>query len=94
VLLRLALAATVAIGLAQATDTQSRTIPLPGARRLTLEATVGNVRILGAPRSDARLEIVRKAPSRDGLTRIPIVIDETADETRISVAQLEGRTEP
>jgi DUF4097 and DUF4098 domain-containing protein YvlB len=94
VLLRLALAATVAIGLAQATDTQSRTIALPAARRLTLETTVGNVRILGAPRSEARLEIVRKAPSREGLARIPIVIDETADETRISVAQLEGRTEP
>ena len=92
-MLRLALA-TLAIGLAPATDTLSRTVALPPGRSLVLEATVGNVRVVGEPRQDAHIEIVRKAPSREGLARIPATIDETAVDVRISTAQLEGGTDP
>jgi hypothetical protein len=46
----LALAAVLAIGWAQATDKQSRTVALPASRSLVLETTVGDVRIVGEPR--------------------------------------------
>jgi hypothetical protein len=94
VVLRLALASAFAIGLAPATDTQSRTFALPAGRSLILETTVGNVRVVGEPRQDAQIEIVRKAPNREALGRIAVSIDETAAEIRISAAQLEGGTDP
>jgi len=94
VLFRLALAAVLAIGPAPATDTQSRTVALPAARSLTLETTVGNVRIVGEPRQDASIEIVRQAPRPEGLARMPVTIDETATEVRVRAAQLEGATDP
>ncbi len=93
-LLRPAVAAALAIGLVPATDTQSRTVALPADRALTLETTVGNVRIVGESRQDARIEIVRKAPSREQLVRIPVTIDEASAEVRIIAAQLEGATDP
>ena len=93
-LLRPALAAALAIGLVPATDTQSRTVALPADRALTLETTVGNVRIVGESRQDARIEIVRKAPSREQLVRIPVTIDEASAEVRIVAAQLEGGDRP
>jgi DUF4097 and DUF4098 domain-containing protein YvlB len=94
VVLRLALASAFAIGLAPATDTQSRTLALPAGRSLILETTVGNVRVVGESRQDAQIEIVRKAPNREALGRIAVSIDETAAEIRISAAQLEGGTDP
>jgi hypothetical protein len=94
VLPRLALAAVLAFGPGPATDTLSRTAALPTSRSLTLETTVGNVRIIGEPRQDASIEIVRQAPGPDGLTRMPVTIDETETEVRVSAAQLEGATDP
>lgn len=93
-LLRHAVAAVFAIGLVSATDTQSRIVALPAHRALTLETTVGNVRIVGESRQDARIEIVRKAPSREQLVGIPVTIDETPAEVRIVAAQREGASDP
>jgi hypothetical protein len=59
-----------------------------------VETTVGNVRVVGEPRQDAQIEIVRKAPGREGLARIPVTIGETAADVRISVAQLDDATDP
>lgn len=92
--LRLTLAAAVAIGAISATDTQSRIVPLPPERSLTLEITVGDVRIVGEPRHDALIEIVRTAPRREALARVPVSIDESATEVRITAVQLEGGTDP
>jgi DUF4097 and DUF4098 domain-containing protein YvlB len=84
----------LAIGWAQATDKQSRTVALPASRSLVLETTVGDVRIVGEPREDARIEIVRTAPGPAGLARMPVTIDETATDVRIRAVQLEGDTDP
>jgi hypothetical protein len=94
VLCRFALAVALAIGPAPVTDTQARTVALPAERSLTLETTVGNVRVVGEPRQDARIEIVRKAPSPEGLARMPVTIEETNTAVRVSAAQLEGGTDP
>ena len=88
-LLALALAAPAAA----ATDTQSRTLPLPPGRTLSIEITIGAVRIEGAPRPDAAIEIVRHAPGSDGLERIPIEIVESETEVRIRAVQAEGGTD-
>jgi DUF4097 and DUF4098 domain-containing protein YvlB len=94
VVLRLTLAAAVTIGAASATDTQSRRVALPPERSLTLEMTVGDVRIVGEPRQDALIEIARTAPGREALARIPVEIDESATEVRVTAVQVEGGTDP
>ena len=93
-LFRLSLAAVLAFGPAPATDTQSRIVALPATRSLTLETTVGNVRIVGEPRQDASIEIVRQAPTPEDFARMPVTFDETAGEVRVSATQLAGATDP
>lgn len=90
----LVLAATLAIGATSAADTQSRTVNLPPGRSLTLEITVGDVRIVGEPRQDALIEIVRSAPGAAALARIPVAIEETATEVRVTAIQQAGETDP
>jgi hypothetical protein len=76
------------------TDRQSRTLPLPPGRALSLDITVGQVRIEGLPGADAVIEIVRHAPSAEGLTRIPVVIAEEDAEVRVRAVQADGATDP
>jgi hypothetical protein len=75
------------------TDRQTRTIALPPGRALTLEITIGNVRIEGASRGDVAIEIVRHAPSAADLTRIPVEIHEQEDEVRIVAQQADDGTD-
>jgi hypothetical protein len=97
VLLHLALGALVLLGTAIGhveTDRQTRTVPLPDGRSLSLDITVGNVRIEGTSRTDALIEIVRQAPTADGLARIPVEVVEEEAEVRIRGVQTEGETDP
>ena len=74
-------------------DRQSRTIALPPTRALSLEITIGALSIVGAARSDAQIEIVRRAPTQADLSRIPITIDETEREVHVRAAQANGDTD-
>jgi hypothetical protein len=94
VLFRFALAVALTIGPAPVTDTQVRTFALPATRSLTLATTVGDVRVVGEPRQDASLAIVLKAPNPEGLARMPVIIEETETEVRVSAAQLAGASDP
>jgi hypothetical protein len=76
------------------TDRQTRTFPLPPARAISLEITVGNVTIEGSDRSDAVIEIVRHAPTSDALAKIPVQIDEEELEIRLRGAQPDSGTDP
>jgi hypothetical protein len=76
------------------TDRQVRTVALPAARALELVITVGNVRIQGEPRTDAVIEIVRTAPTRAGLARIPVAIEESDTAVSVNAAQTENGTDP
>jgi hypothetical protein len=93
-------AAVIAVALFHAaparadTDRQTRTVPLPPGRAITLEITVGRVVIEGASRSDAQIEIVRHAPSSEGLARIPVEIVEEEAGVRIRGLQADGATDP
>jgi hypothetical protein len=77
-----------------ATDRQTRTLPLPAARAISLDITIGQVRIEGSAGGDAVIEIVRHAPTVEQLARIPVHIEEDAAEIRIRGAQAEGGTDP
>jgi len=79
---------------AAATDRVTRTLPLPAGRGLSLEITIGAVRIEGSARADALLEIVRHAPAAGDLARFPVIIDDNAGEVRVRVTQAEGSTDP
>jgi DUF4097 and DUF4098 domain-containing protein YvlB len=75
------------------TDRQTRTFALPAGRSLTLEITIGTVRIEGSARTDAVVEIVRHAPSAEDFTRIPIELQEEEANVRIRALQAEGGTD-
>jgi hypothetical protein len=75
-------------------DRQTRTVALPPGRAISLEITIGRVRIEGGAGSDAAIEITRQAPSAGALTHIPVEIVEAPDEIRIRGVQAEGATDP
>ena len=76
------------------TDRQTRTLPLPPGRGISLEITIGRVSIEGSNRSDAQIDIVRHAPTAEGLTRIPVEVVEEAEDVRIRGVQADGGTDP
>jgi len=75
-------------------DHQTRTVALPAGRSISIDITVGSVRIEGSARPDAMIDIIRTVPAAAGLARIPVVIDETASEVRIRGLQSDGGTDP
>ena len=79
---------------ATATDRHSRTIPLPAGRTLAIDITVGNVRLEGSDRPDVEIEIERRAPSTEDLSRVPIAIDESPTRVLVRVVQAAGATDP
>jgi DUF4097 and DUF4098 domain-containing protein YvlB len=76
-----------------ATDRQARTVALPPTRTLSLEITNGDVRIEGSARTDAAIEIVRHAPSEQGLERIAIQIEESDAHVRVRALQANQSTD-
>lgn len=95
--MRIALVAALAcaaLTTAPVTDRVSRLIPLPDVRSLALGLTVGDVRVIGEARRDALVAIVRHAPDRESLARIPLVVDETPERIDIQLLQTDGGTDP
>ncbi len=76
------------------TDRQTRTVALPPERGISLDITIGHVRIEGTSQSAAVVEIVRQAPSAEALARIPIEVVEEASDVRIRAVQADGGTDP
>ena len=75
-------------------DTQTRVVALPAGKSLTIEITVGSVRIDGWDRADAEIAIERHAPAAAQLDRLPIVIDDTATRVIVRATQSGGTTDP
>ena len=91
--LLLACAALASPALA-ATDRQTRTFAWSADRVLTLDITIGQVRIEGSNRQDLEVAIQRTAPSTDALAPLPVVIDETPERVAIRIVQPAGGTDP
>jgi DUF4097 and DUF4098 domain-containing protein YvlB len=75
-------------------DTQTRVVALPAGKPLTIEITIGSVRIDGWDRNDAEIAIERHAPTAAHLDRLPITIDDTASRVTVRATQTDGTTDP
>jgi DUF4097 and DUF4098 domain-containing protein YvlB len=78
---------------ADATDRQTRTVALPAGKTLSIEVTIGAVRIEGWDRADAEISIERHAPTAAQFTRLPITIDDTPSAVSVKAVQADNTTD-
>jgi len=83
----------VVTAFADTTDRQTRTLPLPEGRALTIDVTVGSVRIDGWDRPEIEVVIARRVPAPAHQARLPIEIDESPSRVAIRAVQAEGGTD-
>ncbi len=79
--------AAVILHAADVTDRFVRTVAVTGGRSIHVDATVGDVTIIGSDRPDLAVEIVRRAPTSAALAKFPVVVDDTGDALRIAAVQ-------
>ena len=91
-LFRATAAALALAGALNVTDRRVYTIALPPSRALSVELTIGDLRVTGEHRTDAVIEVVRTAPAAESLARIPVTIEETPDEVRVIGTQADSGT--
>lgn len=79
-----------------AADTERAThrFDLPSTRALSIDITIGRIRIEGTRRTDAEVLIERTAPNADAMKRFPVVIDESPERVAIRIVQSENGTDP
>lgn len=75
-------------------DTQTRVVALPAGKSLTIDITIGSVRIDGWDRADAEIAIERHTPTAAQLDRLPITIEDTASRVSVRATQTDGTTDP
>jgi hypothetical protein len=90
---RVLLAVALALSL-DATDRQAQTVALPAGKTLSIEITVGSVRIEGWDRPDAEIVVERHAPAATQFTRLPVTIDDTAARVIVRAVQTDNGTDP
>jgi DUF4097 and DUF4098 domain-containing protein YvlB len=78
---------------AQVTDRFDRTVPVASTTAISVQVTIGDIRITAWDRADVSIEIVRRAPNTLQLQRIPAVVEETGDGLAIRAAQSDGGRE-
>ena len=76
------------------TDRQTRTIALPRGKSLSIELTIGSVRIEGWDRSDVEIVIERRASNAAQLARVPFVVKDDSSTVSVRVIQTEDTTDP
>jgi DUF4097 and DUF4098 domain-containing protein YvlB len=77
-----------------ATDRQTQTIPLPAGKTLSIEVTIGTVRIDGWDKPDVEIVVERRAPSQAQLTRVPLVIEDLPAKVSVRAVQTDNATDP
>lgn len=85
------LAAALAVS---ATDRQQHSIALPAGKTLSIEVTIGAVRIEGSDKPDAEIIVERHAPNAGQLARIPVTIDDTPARVIVRALQTDNTTDP
>ncbi len=80
--------------LADTTDRQTQTLPLPEGRALSVEITVGSVRIDGWDKPEVEIAIERRVPAPADQARLPVMIDDTPSRIAIRAVQADGGTDP
>lgn len=85
------LAAALAVS---AGDRQTHAIALPAGKTLSIQVTIGAVRIEGSDRPDAEVIVERLAPNAAHLARIPVTIDDTPARVIVRALQTDNTTDP
>ena len=89
------LAAAIALGATvDVTDRQTQTISLPTGKPISIEVTVGDVRIDGWDKPDVEIVVERRAPDKAQLARVSVTIEDTPGWVRIRALQTENTTDP
>ena len=79
---------------AEATERHAQTVSLPPAKTLSIEITIGSVKIEGSDRPDAEIIVERHAPAAAQLARIPLTINDTPERVIVRALQTENTTDP
>ena len=75
------------------TDRQAQVVTLAAAKPLSIDITVGSVRIEGSNRADAEIIVERRAPSAAELARLPLTIDDTPARVSVRAIQPDHATD-
>jgi hypothetical protein len=68
-------------------------VPMTAGTPIWIDATVADVTITGSARSDLRVDVERRVPTRDDLAKLPVTIDSAPDGVHVAVVQAhDGRT--
>lgn len=76
------------------TDRQTRTIPFPQGKSLSIEVTIGTVRIEGWDKPEAEIVIERRAPTAAQLAGVPLSFEDTASRLLVRALQSDQGTDP
>ena len=79
---------------ADMTDRQTQTVALPAGKTLSIDVTIGTVRIDGWDKPEAEIVVERRAPNAAQLARVPVTIDDTAARVSVRALQTENSTDP
>ena len=89
------LAAAIALGATvDVTDRQTRTISLPTGKPISIDVTIGSVRIYGWDKPDVDVVVERRAPDKAQLARVAVAIEDLPGWVKISALQTENTTDP
>ena len=88
------LVAVAAYASGDAVERLSRVVPLASGAAVHVDATIADVTIVGGARGDLRIDVERHAPTRDGLSRIPVTIDERPDGIHVTALQERDGRDP
>jgi len=79
---------------ADVSDRRTQLIPLPPGKPLSIEVTIGNVRIDGWDKPDVEITVERRAPDKAQLARVPLAIDDTPARVSVRALQTDNTTDP
>ena len=89
------LAAALALGaMVDVTDRQIRTISLPPGKPLSIEVTIGSVRIDGWDKPEVEIVVERRAPDKAQLARVALAIEETPARVSVRALQTDNSNDP
>jgi len=86
--------AVALVAAADVSDRQTRVIPLPPGKPLSIEVTIGSVRSDGWDKPDVEIIVERRAPDNAQLARVPLTIDDSPARLSVRALQTENTTDP
>ena len=86
--------AVALVAAADVSDRQTRVIPLPPGKPLSIEVTIGTVRIDGWDKPDVEIIVERRAPDNAQFARVPLTIDDSPARLSVRALQTENTTDP